>query len=414
MEIAEFNPWWETGSIEKEIKSLRRRFLFETLKEYLSRKQVDVIIGLRRVGKTVLMQHLIDHLLTSGTNPKEIFYFSFDIEKEDLDKIIKEYEEKILKDRIKNKKIYLFFDEIHKLKDWENKIKVLYDLNLKIKIVLSGSSSLNLMKQSRESLAGRAKFHYLSPLTFKEFLAFKNEKIPEKEDFEIYKRKLSILLNEFVLKGFPETLPMNEREIKEYIRELVIERIIYRDIPESFGVEDTEIIRILAEYIFENPGIILNIDALSRDLGRHKKTIRNALNYLELSFLIKRTSNLRGSFLATSRKNKKGYPLHPCLALTKDEDKILETVVRSEINAQYYWRRNNKEVDFILKKEDDIIPIEVKNKEKVDKKDTKGLLKFCSLFNVDKAYLISREEDRIIIIDDKKIVVIPITKFLLL
>ncbi|MDL1956798.1 MAG: AAA family ATPase [Candidatus Desulfofervidus auxilii] len=106
MEIAEFNPWWETGSIEKEIKSLRRRFLFETLKEYLSRKQVDVIIGLRRVGKTVLMQHLIDHLLTSGTNPKEIFYFSFDIEKEDLDKIIKEYEEKILKDRIKNKKIY--------------------------------------------------------------------------------------------------------------------------------------------------------------------------------------------------------------------------------------------------------------------------------------------------------------------
>ncbi|MDL1956797.1 MAG: hypothetical protein LWW95_07105 [Candidatus Desulfofervidus auxilii] len=148
---------------------------------------------------------------------------------------------------------------------------------------------------------------------------------------------------------------MDEREIKEYIRELVIERIIYRDIPESFGVEDTEIIRILAEYIFENPGIILNIDALSRNLGRHKKTIRNALNYLELSFLIKRTSNLRGSFLATSRKNKK-----------------------------------------------------------VDKKDTKGLLKFCSLFNIDKAYLINREEDGIIRIDDKEIVVIPITKFLLL
>jgi len=169
------------------------------------------------------------------------------------------------------------------------------------------------MRQSKESLAGRAKFHYLSLLTFKEFLAFKDEKVPQKEEYEIYKRKLDILLNEFIFKGFPETLQMEEGEIKEYVRELVIERIIYRDIPESFRVEDIEIIKILAEYIFKNPAVILNIDALSKELGRHKKTIRNALNYLELSFLIKRISNLRGSFLATSRKNKKGYPLHSSL-----------------------------------------------------------------------------------------------------
>ena len=129
MDIIEFNPWWETGSIDREIKSFKRRFLFTALKNYLHKKQIDIIIGLRRVGKTVLMHHLIDYLLTSGVNPKEIFYFSFDIEKENLDRIIKEYEEKILRERIKNKRVYLFFDEIHKLKDWENKIKVLYDLN---------------------------------------------------------------------------------------------------------------------------------------------------------------------------------------------------------------------------------------------------------------------------------------------
>jgi len=75
-----------------------------------------------------------------------------------LDRIIKDYEEKILRERIKNKRVYLFFDEIHKLKDWENKIKVLYDLNPRIKIVLSGSSSLNLMKQSKESLQEEQNF----------------------------------------------------------------------------------------------------------------------------------------------------------------------------------------------------------------------------------------------------------------
>ena len=253
----------------------------------------------------------------------------------------------------------------------------------------------------------------MSLLTFKEFLAFKDEKIPQKEEYEIYKRKLDILLNEFIFKGFPETLQMEEREIKEYVRELVIERIIYRDIPESFGVEDIEIIKILAEYIFENPGVILNIDALSKEWGRHKKTIRNALNYLELSFLIKRISNLRGSFLATSRKNKKGYPLHSSLSLTKDEDKNLETLIRSEINAQYYWRKNNKEVDFILKKEKDIIPVEVKNKRRIDKKDVKSLIKFCSLFDIEKGYLINREEDKIMEFEGKKIIIIPVTKFLL-
>jgi glutamate synthase domain-containing protein 3 len=73
-----------------------------------------------------------------------------------------EYETKILHDKIKDKHVFLFFDEIHKLKNWENKVKVLYDLNLGVKQILSGSASLNLMRRSRESLAGRARFHYPS------------------------------------------------------------------------------------------------------------------------------------------------------------------------------------------------------------------------------------------------------------
>ena len=411
MDIFEFNPWWETGEVEKEIKVMKRRFLFETLKRNLGKRQIDVVIGLRRVGKTVLLHHLIDYLLSSGVKPKEIFYFSFDLEREDLEKVVKEYEENVLRERIKNRRVYLFFDEIQKLKDWENKIKVLYDLNFKVKIVLSGSSSVNLMKQSRESLAGRVKFHYLHPLNFREFLMFKGERIP-KNDFEIHKQRLKILLNEFLLKGFPETLSMNEKETKEYIRELVVERIIYRDIPESFRIEDIEIVRTLAEYIFENPGVILNIDDLSRNLGRHKKTIRNALNYLELSFLIKRLTNIRPGFLVASRKNRKGYPLHTSLATTENRDKIMETLIRSELQAENYWRKNNKEVDFVIKSGNKLIPVEVKNKERTDKKDLKGLIKFCRVFGMKTGYLINREEDKTVKIDGKTIEVISFTKFL--
>lgn len=411
MEIIDFNPWWETGAIDKETSSMKRRDLFSKLKESLEERFIEIIIGLRRVGKTVLMHQLIGYLRNEGIDARKIFYYSFDIERKDLNKVIKEYEEKILRSRIKEKRVFLFFDEIHKLEDWENKVKVLYDLNPGVKLILSGSASLNLMKRSRESLAGRARFHYLSPLSLKEFIEFRGEKIPEREEFEIYRRKLEIRLREFMYKGFPETIEMGDKKAREYVRELIAERIIYRDIPETFRIEDFEIVRILADFIFKNPGVILNIDSLSRDLGRHKKTVRNALNYLELSFLIKRVSNLRGSFLSTSRKNRKAYPLHPSLSLSEDEDRNLECLIRSETNAEYYWRKQRYEVDFVLKNAK-VIPVEVKNKERIDERDLKGLLKFCSLLKINEGVVVSRGDERSIDTDGIRIKIVPVSKYL--
>ena len=403
MSIIDFNPWWETGSID--LKFRKKRFLFKELKESLSKRRIDVIVGLRRVGKTVLIHQLIEHLLGLGVEPKEILYFSFDIEKEDLPRIIKWYEERVLKDRIRDRHVYIFLDEVHKLKGWEDQIKVLYDLNPKAKFVLSGSASLNLIKRAGESLAGRAKFHHLPPLTFKEFLVFSGEPIPKEEDYWIHKRRLDIALARF--RGFPETLGMSDREAEEYVREMVLERVLYRDIPESFGVEDLEILRVLARYIAEMPGTILNVDSLSRDLGRHKKTVRNALLYLELSFLIRRLYNLRGSFLAASRKNPKAYPFHPSLAIGRDEDRLFETLIASELNAKYYWRKGNMEVDFVLKN-GELIAVEAKNEERISPSDLKAIRRFCKRFGAS-GYIISREEER----TEEGIRIVPATKFLL-
>lgn len=111
MDAIDFNPWWETGAIDSETSSLKRRDIYPKLKETLEERFVETIIGLRRVGKTVLMHQLIGHLLNTGIDAKRIFYFSFDIERKDLNKIIKEYEEKILHDRIKGGRVFLFFDE---------------------------------------------------------------------------------------------------------------------------------------------------------------------------------------------------------------------------------------------------------------------------------------------------------------
>jgi hypothetical protein len=358
------------------------------------------------------MYQLIDNLLNIGVDPKNILYFSFDIEKENLKKIIDQYEEKIIRKRLKECKTYLFLDEIHKLEDWANKIKVLYDVNPKVKIVVSGSASLNLMRESKESLAGRAKFFHLKPLTFKEFLNLNGEKIPPEPEFYIHERRIRILLGKFLARGFPQIIEMGDRESEEYVRELVVERIIYRDIPESFNIEDIELLKILMQYISENPGTMINIDSLSRDLSRNRKTVRKALNFLELSFLIKFVKNLRGSFLAASRKNRKAYPLHSSLSFTKDEGKIIEALIRCELDAEYYWRKGNREVDFILKNRE-ILPIEVKYKEKIDKSNFKGLIKFCKKFGVKKSILLTNNLEESFEFDGIRIKAETIPKFLL-
>ncbi|WP_456475178.1 ATP-binding protein [Candidatus Pyrohabitans sp.] len=412
MDIFEFNPWWETGAVEKEFKKEVKRDLFATLRENLDKRTIDAIAGLRRVGKTTIMYQLIDYLINRGVAPKNILYFSFDIEKENIRKIIDVYEEKVLGKKLRESETFLFFDEIHKLADWADKIKVLYDLNPKVKIVISGSASLNLMKNSRESLAGRAKFFYLNPLSFSEFLKLKGEEIPLESDFYIHEKRIRILLRKFLLRGFPQTIDMQDRACREYVSELVVERVLYRDIPESFNIADTELLKILMEYISENPGAIININSLSKSLNRNRKTVRKALTFLELSFLIKQVKNLRGSFLATSRKNRKVYPLHPSLCHSRDEGKIMETLIRSELKAEYYWRSGSYEVDFILKNRT-VLPVEVKYKEKIDKSDIKGLVKFCKKFGAVNGLILTRSDERILDMDGINIKAEIIPKFLL-
>ncbi|NOZ58378.1 MAG: ATP-binding protein [Euryarchaeota archaeon] len=390
MDIFDFNPWWETGGVGKEFARDVKRDLFFNLRRSLGGRTIDAIIGLRRVGKTTIMYQLIEHLLNSGVEPRSILYFSFDLEREDLRRVIRTYEEKVLGRKVGAARTYLFFDEIHKLSDWANKIKVLYDLNPKVKIVISGSASLNLMRDSRESLAGRARFFLLRPLSFSEFLRLRGEHLPDREEYPIHERRIEIMLQRFLLRGFPQTIEMSDSECREYVRELVVERVIFRDIPETFRIADADLLRTLMEYISENPGAIINTSSLSKALGRNRKTVRKALIFMELSFLIKLLGNLRGSFLATSRKNRKAYPVHPSLcSAAAEETRVVESLVMSELDADYYWRSGRTEVDFVVRREE-LLPVEVKYRERVERKDLSGVVRFCRRFGVRRGVVVSR------------------------
>jgi len=243
-----------------------------------------------------------------------------------------------------------------------------------------------------ESLAGRCFFHRLDPLSFTEFLRLRyGESPPPPEDFEISERRLSLHLQEFLLRGFPEIIRAGDQEARRYVRELVLERVLYRDIPQSFPAREPELLRLLAEVICSSPGVILNLDSLSRELGRAKKTVGDYLSYLELSFVIRRLSNLRGSMLAASRKNRKGYPCHPSLCTTQDPTRVMETLVMSETGARFYWRLRSLEVDFVLRN-GRTVPVEVKYGQEIRRQDLRGLRAFCRRFGLERGLVITREE----------------------
>ena len=406
MNLIDFNPWWEYGDVPKDFNPNKKRELFGEILKNLSRRRIDIIVGLRRVGKTTLMYQTIHKLIENGVKPKNILYFSFDEEVSDISSIVREYEEKVLRDKIRNTRAYLFFDEIQKLEGWENKVKVLYDMYPKTKMVLSGSASLNIMRGSSESLAGRAKYHYLPPLSFREYLNFKDVEI---RDYYIQLRTLKVRLMDFLKRGFPEAINMDEREIEEYIQDMILTRIIYRDIPESFKIRDVEIVNIIANHILRNSGVIINVDSLASQFRRNRRTISNALSYLEMTYIIKLVRNFRGSYIASSRKNKKAYALHSSLCKTHDEDVLIETLIRAEANAQYYWRDTRREVDFIING-DKIIAIEVKNKEKIDKKDIESLKYFSNKHRARELYLVYSGDEEY---EMEGVKIVPVPVFIL-
>ena len=404
--LYEFNPWWEYEDVPKDMVPLTKRDMFDELVSRLSLRRIDIIVGLRRVGKTTLMYQLIHHLIESGISPLNILYFSFDLENLDMKEVLKEYEEKVLKNKIRESPVYLFFDEIHKLQGWENEIKVLYDLYPKIKIFLSGSASLNIMRGSSESLAGRAQYHYLPPLRFREYLRFKNIEV---KNFEIQSKTLRINMWDFIKRGFPETVRMSDKEIDEYVRDLILTRIIYRDIPDVFSIRDVSIVWNLADYILRNPGVIVNVDSLASQFRRNRRTIMNSLSYLQMTYIIKLIANFRGSYLSGSRKNKKVYGIHPTLSKTSNEDLLIESLVRSEIDAQYYWRDGKREVDFVIAN-DGITGIEVKNKDTVTKRDLNSLKIFMKKFSAKEGYIVYMGEDEY---EMEGIKIMPVPNFIL-
>ena len=172
------NPWWINKHIPEVYNSMAERLYFKLFYPYVKENHVRralVLMGPRRVGKTVMLFHSIKQLLMENVNPQKIFFIGIDnpiyvhLSLEDILILCKKSLNQVNLDGC-----YIFFDEIQYLKDWERHLKVLVDSYPETKFIVSGSAAAALKWHSTESGAGRFTDFMLPPLTFQEYIHLKN------------------------------------------------------------------------------------------------------------------------------------------------------------------------------------------------------------------------------------------------
>jgi len=271
-----YNPWWETDYKLQGI--YERNNITDLILKKLASKDIIILTGLKRVGKTTIFKLLIKRLLTDkSVKPNKIFYISLDdylLSKKNIIEIIGEYRRI---HRISfSEKIFIFLDEITYKKDYEIQLKNLYDSgNVKI---FASSSSASVLRSKKTHLTGRYSLIELLPLDFNEYLDFKNIKIPKADSslvteyFEDYMKTGGI--PEFVL-----------NENIDYLKELV-DDIINKDIAVFYNVKNISVLKDFFLLLMERAGKQVSLNKVSKILGITPDSAKRYFDMFCQSYLI--------------------------------------------------------------------------------------------------------------------------------
>lgn len=297
--LKRLNPWWSSAAMDTETLALRPRAYLAPVRLLLQEpklRRAVVLLGPRRVGKTILIRHLIADLLAQAVPARRIAYVEMDhplLHGQSLDALIHQIED-IAPDGEGTR--YLFFDEIQSHKDWEKHLKPLVDHRPDLKILVSGSAAAALKRQSTESGAGRFTDFLLPPLTFSEYLELRQEPaaITEEKPGLYALKDIGQLNSQFVeyvsYGGYPElALSLTVRGNPErFVKSDIVDKVLLRDLPQLYGIKDVQELNSLFTLLAFNTAEEVSFEKLSQRSGVGKQTIQKYIEYLEAAFLIKR------------------------------------------------------------------------------------------------------------------------------
>ena len=337
-EFHKVNPWWEKSY---QPSLIPRSQYSQYLRNNLDNRDIILITGLRRVGKTSLIKMFISEL-SIKIEPKNIFYVSLDslpLEPFSISEIMREYR-KIYSLPL-DTKVYLFFDEVAYRKNVHQELKNLYDQeNVKI---FASSSSTSILRDTRAFLTGRARILEILPLDFFEFLAFKKLKIKQAERYLLE----SYFEQYMQTGGIPEYVLTNDIS---YLDNL-IDNIIYKDIVAYYGVRDLTGIKDLFRLLMERAGKQISINKIAKVIGISPDTVRRYVDFFLQTFLIytiERCGKLNERIRAPKKLYAADIGIRNHIAGFRDKGAIFENIVYLKIkqNKPCYIYQNGLELDF--------------------------------------------------------------------
>ncbi|MCD6533397.1 MAG: ATP-binding protein [Deltaproteobacteria bacterium] len=410
------NGWWEAPhAIPVNYSGWSPRPYLALLYPLITDRSINravVLMGPRRVGKTVMIHHAINKLIKQGIAPDHICYVSIDhpiYNGLNLDDFLELYME-ITGIDYHADEVYFFFDEIQYLKEWERYLKTIVDRCPTAKCIVSGSAAAALRLKSSESGAGRFTDFLLPPLTFYEYLHLLDKldliEISEDQDGDLPRDFQVDNIEEFNRNfldyinygGYPEVIFSDKIKADpgRFIKNDIIDKVLLRDLPGLYGIQDIQELNYLFTTLAYNTANEVSLNELSQNSGIAKNTIKKYIEYLEAAFLVRLVHRVDRNAKRFKRANFfKIYLTNPSIRTAlfspaTPDDENLGDLVETAIFSQWfhskgllhYARWNSGEVDIVKldeKNQSVSWAVEVKWSDRFyDRpKELKSLVSFC-------------------------------------
>lgn len=333
--------------------------------------QMITVAGVRRCGKSSMLKIVANHLVASGVEPHRILWINFDDERLDgmtaaeLDEVLQAYREMFPETALAS--VHIFFDEIQMIEKWELFVIRLYKSYCK-NIYLTGSNAKMLSSQLDTSLRGWPLEYEVYPLSFNEYLRFKNVKVSYFDEQD--RARLLVMCREYLhSSSFPEIVLMNEESLKIRKVQSYFNTMLFRDLIEHYNLSSPDTVKYFLKRLMLNITKPTSINAIYNDLkSQGRKIDKNRLYEIAdmacEAFLFFKINRWSPSFIKESSRQPKyyftdnGMRNSVILPQSNDDGKLLENAVYLQLRRytdpsqkiSYFCERY--ECDFVIQCEE--------------------------------------------------------------
>ncbi len=414
----------------RELRAFTRRMIDLSCPE----NKIRCLTGIRRSGKTFIFYQLMHDLLEQGVEKQKILYVNFEDERllpistSDLAVILNTYYEMF--PAHKAQKVYMFFDEIQNVPNWEKFIRRVQD-NENAQINLTGSSSQFLSREIATALRGRTLSFEVFPFSFVEYLAYKNI---SGEDYSSQGRALIANAFESYLHagGFPEIAACSE-DLRLQILQEYFNLILYKDVLERYKIRNHSLVKYLMKFLLANNANPFSVqkfydDVKSQGYRCSKDALHNYLFYLDEAYCFSQTQIFSESLRKRQVNNRKIYAIDHGLvtamtsARSYNTGRLLETMVYNQLRRKYgreqifyYKTSSGYEIDFVTLEHGqagELIQVCAQlDQPSTKERETRAALAAMQELRLAQAMIITRDETETLAEDGKNLHIIPFSRW---